>query len=200
MNTVAKGNTFEERVFEEIKQQLESGRLGLQPSSTLIYKKKPYYSPQRNSEIVVDIAIEVWLPNAEKYSLLWVCECKDYKSTVSVDNVEEFKAKLDQIAGKNIKGVVATTSALQKGALEYCRANGIGVVRILPSDQVTWVVYMLNASSLGQKQEIDPNEFEKAMINPSHKGLNREFFSNYDKYIFGNWHSLLVYMLKDNKK
>jgi hypothetical protein len=194
MDTVAKGNAFEDTVFEIIEKELKNDRLGLSPSQAKIFRKKGYYSKERKSNIIVDIAIEVWPPNAKNYSLLWVCECKNYGSTVPVNDVEEFKAKLDQIAGKNIKGVIASPNALQQGALDYAQSNGIGVVRILPNNQVTWTMSMM--TSFDMKEKLNPREFDMALINQNHRGDNRSFYAAYGGYIFGDWYSLLSYSLK----
>lgn len=194
MNTVAKGNTFEDKVFELLEAELSADRLGLTPSQARIFKKKGYFSKERNSEIIVDISIEIWPPHAKNYSLLWVCECKDYSSTVPVSDVEEFKAKLDQIAGKNVKGVIASPNALQKGALDYARSSGIGVIRILPDNQVNWVMHFI--TSVDIREELNPSEFITALVNQNYIGKNRSFYSDYDGYIFGDLYSLLSHSLK----
>ena len=105
MSTVAKGDTFEQSVFDALSEELKGDRLGLSPSTAKLFRKKGYYSHDRKTDIIVDMSIEVWPPDADNYSILWVCECKDYGHPIPVDDVEEFKAKLDQIAGKNVKGV-----------------------------------------------------------------------------------------------
>jgi hypothetical protein len=79
---VAKGTAFEDRVFAALDQQLRDDDLRLSPKSAQIFKKKGYYSRDRDDEIVVDISIEVWLPKADRWSLLLVCECKDYRGAV----------------------------------------------------------------------------------------------------------------------
>ena len=126
-----------------------------------------------------------------------MCECKDYTQAIPVNDIEEFKAKLDQIAGKNVKGVVATQGALQKGALTYAQSNGIGIVRILPDDQVDWVMQLV--TSFGMQEHLDPNEFGLALINPDHRGKNRAFYSACDDYAFGCWYSLLSYSMKQRE-
>lgn len=93
MSAVAKGNAFENRVFTAITDELNGDRLGLSPKLASLFQKKGYYSRDRDSDIIVDISIEVWLPNADQWSLLWVCECKDYSSAIPVDDVEEIQGK-----------------------------------------------------------------------------------------------------------
>jgi hypothetical protein len=195
VNTVAKGNAFEDRVFGAVTEELHSDRLGLSPSLAQAFQKKGYYSRDRDSDIVVDISIEVWLPNADRWSLLWVCECKDYSGSVPVDDVEEFKAKLDQIAGANKKGVMAISGALQQGALKYARANGIGVVRLLPDDQVEHLLYMMTSASTGEMSRLNSSEFLRALTVPNFVGKNRSFYAEGEDYIFGSWYSMLKGML-----
>ena len=198
MTTVSKGNAFEDRVFQAIKGELDGDRLGLSPKLAKQFKKKGYYSRDRDNEIIVDVSIEVWIPDADQWSLLWVCECKDYSGSIPVDDVEEFKSKLDQIAGANKKGVMAVTGALQNGALKYARSNGIGVIRLLPDDQVRHILYAMTTEMMEKGFRLDPNEFYNALTQPGFTGHNRCFYSEYGKYIFGDWFSLLKNALSDN--
>lgn len=194
MDTISKGNAFEDTVFEIIKDELENDRLGLSLNHAKIFKKKGYFSKDRCSEIIVDIAIEVWPPNAKNISLLWICECKDYKGTIPVNDIEEFKAKLDQIGGKNIKGVIASPNALQHGALTYAQSNGIGVVRIMPDNQVDWIIQFMTKSN--GSEQFNSREFNSALLLQDHRGKNRSFYSICDRYLFGDWYSLLTHSLK----
>jgi hypothetical protein len=191
MSSVSKGNAFEDRVFAAIKTELVEDRLGLSPAAAKPFKKKGYFSRDRDDNIIVDVSIEVWLPSATQWSMLWVCECKDYSHLIPVDDVEEFKAKLDQIAGANKKGVMAISGALQKGALSYARANGIGVIRLLPDDQVRHVLYHMTYSMLAESPRLDSAEFHSALTQPGYTGVNRGFYASGGGYIFGDWRSLL---------
>jgi len=195
MSTVAKGDALENQTFTLLKGELERGKLGIDSSSGRIFQKKGYYSKEREKEIIVDISIEVWLPQAKNYSLLWVCECKNYNHHVPVDDVEEFKAKLDQIAGKNIKGVIATKTSFQSGALKYARNQGIGLVRIMPDDQVNWIMHFMTTASFENK--LNPQEFNAALTMESYQAQNRSFYSVFDGYIFDNWQSLLRHALSN---
>ena len=189
MNTVARGNKFEDRVFDALRTEVNAERLGLLPKQCHLFQKKPYYSRDRDSNIIVDISIEVTLDGASTWSLLWICECKDYNGSLPINDVEEFKAKLDQIAGKNVKGLLAVTGALQSGALQYAKSNGIGLVRMLPSDQIQWVIYFETGERMNAK--LDPAEFNRAFISPEYRARNQEFFGRADGYIFQSWHGLL---------
>ncbi|NWD74442.1 restriction endonuclease [Pseudomonas gingeri] len=198
MNTVAKGDSLEDETYAILKRELNDGRLGIIPSSGKIFHKKGYYSKEREKDIVVDISIEVWPPNAENYSLLWVCECKNYGRSVPVDDVEEFKAKLDQIAGKNIKGVIATKNSFQSGAISYARNQGIGLIRVMPNDQVSWLMHCIISNSPLTPNKLNPREFNAALSNEGYQATERSFYSAYDGYIFGNWQGLLKHALTGN--
>jgi len=189
MTSVSKGDELEIETFELLKKELEQGRLGIDSTSGRIFKKKGYYSKEREREIIVDISIEVWPPQAENYSLLWVCECKNYGHKIPVDDVEEFKAKLDQIAGKNVKGVMATKNSFQSGVLTYAKNQGIGLIRSMPDDQVTWLMHFMTSASFERK--LNPREFNNALTNEGHQAQGRSFYSACDGYIFGNWQSLV---------
>ncbi|GAB2627840.1 restriction endonuclease [Novilysobacter erysipheiresistens] len=196
MSTVAKGTAFENRVFAAIQAELAADRLGLSPALARAHQRQAYYSRDRDADIITDLSIEVWLPSADSWSILWVCECKDYSGSVPVDDVEEFKAKLDQIAGSNKKGVLAISGALQSSALRYAKANGIGVIRLLPDNQVEHVLYMMTAATLAAMSRLDSAEFNAALTRPSFVGRNRDFYAAAEGYIFGDWRALLRHSLR----
>lgn len=197
MDSVAKGNALENKVFNLLQKELIEGRLGIIPSSAKIFQKKGYYSKEREKDIVVDISIEIWPPEAENYALLWVCECKNYGHSVPVDDLEEFKAKLDQIAGKNVKVVIATRNSFQSGSITYARNQGIGLVRVMPDDQVSWLMHCIISSSVPRQKSLNPREFNDALSYEGYQAKERAFFSAYDGYIFGSWQSLIRHALSE---
>jgi len=191
MNTTAKGNDFEAKVFYAIKNELNAERLGILPHSCQIFRKKPYYSKERGSYIIVDISIEITLPNLDKWSLLWVWECKDYKGAVPVDDVEEFHAKIEQIAGDNVKGTMAVSGGLQRAAITYAISKGIGIVRIMPDNQVLHVSAMRNGLEVEKSiNRLDVNKFSYELTNPDAKSFYY-FCSIANKYGYGDWYSLI---------
>ena len=194
MSSTAKGNAFEDRTHAALAKAIGDGSLGLLGSNCRLFKKKGYYSRDRNSEIVVDLSIELWLPAASSWSLLLACECKDYSGAVPVDDIEEFKSKLDQIAGKNVKGLMAVTGALQRSALTYAQANGIGVVRVLPKDQVSWVLYQGPVHG-GEVAPPVASAYEQAITTPDFHAENQSFFGSQDGHAFRDWATLLVHAL-----
>lgn len=194
VSSIRKGNTFEDEVFALVSFELAAERLGMLPSAARVFKRKGYYSRDRDSDIVIDVSIEVWLPNAENWSLLWACECKDYSHSVPVDDLEEFKSKLDQITGANRKGAVAVRGALQSGALRYARANGIAVIRVLPDRQVEHLIHYRASDAV---PPIEPGQLEAALTNPDFTAKTRSFFAECDGLILSDWRSLIRRMLSE---
>lgn len=191
MSTVEKGDKFEDKVFSEISKLVESGNLGLNPDCCRLFQKKGYYSRDRDSDIIVDISVEVWMPGADQWSMLWVCECKDYSGSIPVDDIEEFKAKLNQITGVNVKGLFTTSSAYQKGSLNYARSNGIGLLRLLPEKQIDVVMYHMTPHLYEELKAQHRLEYKRALITPNHRTEGSGFYGVFDGYVFHDWKQLL---------
>ena len=139
INTVEKGNAFEMRVYEIVKDLLENEELIVSPKRSKIFQKKGYYSESRKSLIIFDITIETYIGDSPKYSTLIVIECKDYSSAVPVNDIEEFDSKLNQIGEHNTKGMVVANSPFQSGAINTAISKGIGLARINTSNIVDWI-------------------------------------------------------------
>lgn len=130
------------QVYERIRVMIEEQRLGLNPENWKVFINKGYYSKDREKDIITDVSIEFYIGNSEEPAIIWIWECKDYSKNIPVDDIEEFHAKLEQIGSDNTKGTVITSKgAFQKSALKYAGSKGIGVARLLPDEQVEWVLY-----------------------------------------------------------
>lgn len=198
MSTVAKGDAFERKVLKVIQRELESGRLGLSPDSCKIFHKRFYYSKDRGSNIEFDIAIEVTLPGADRWSLLWVWECKAYRTAVPVDDVEEFWAKLQQIGGVNIKGGLAIAGALQAGAFEFARSKGITVARILEAEDIDYPLYHQDRPENPQDIEVRRKQtIEQALTGLAFRGEREEFFAMGGDAYFSSMGEILKQWLSD---
>nr|VFJ64957.1 MAG: Restriction endonuclease [Candidatus Kentron sp. FW] len=105
-----------------------------------IFPKKGYYSKDREKDIIFDISIEATLPGQDRYSFVFLIECKNYSHRVPVDDVEEFFAKIQQVSGANAKGIVVSTNSFQEGAFNFARSKGIGLLRYFSKEKVEWVL------------------------------------------------------------
>lgn len=128
---MTKGDDFEHKSLSIIKRVIEEEQLGHLSKYIRIFtrKDKGYYSSLRKKEIFFDITIEVWPPNATRYSIIYIIECKNYDKRVPVDDIEEFYVKIQQVSGVNVKGIFITNSPLQEGAYNFAESVGMMVVQ-----------------------------------------------------------------------
>lgn len=138
MNTTKKGDSLESKIFKLIKREIVRGRFFVNPDTCKIFPKKGYYSRDREKDIVFDIAVEVYLPGHDTYSLLILIECKNYNHPVPVDDVEEFYQKVEQVAGANGKGIIVSTNSFQEGAFNFSRSKGMGLLRYYDKNEIKW--------------------------------------------------------------
>lgn len=136
MNSTKKGDCFEKIVFEYIKLEINGGRLLFQPDLCKVFQKKKYYSKDRGGDIVFDISIEVYLPEQDNYSLLYLIECKHYAEPIPVNDAEEFFSKMQQVGAH--KGAIAASNNFQSGTYNYCQSKKIGLLRYFDSSNFKW--------------------------------------------------------------
>lgn len=140
INTTEKGTLFELRVFNVIKSLMLKGEFVISYNGSEVFHKKPYYSAKRKSDIVFDIAVECRRTPEKDPFLFIIIECKDYGKTIPVDDIEEFYQKIDQVTGKNVKGIFFSTNSFARGAVAFAESSGIAVVRMLDDDSLSWIV------------------------------------------------------------
>lgn len=147
------GIDLENDVYKIVKNLIKSNEFLVSNPYVQVHKKKGYYSEARKSNIIFDVTVEKYLENPNTHSslvpaIVVVIECKDYSGNISVDDVEEFHAKLQQIGADNTKGLMITRyGSFQKGAISYAMSQHIGLARVLPNDQIDYFIHTLTVSS-----------------------------------------------------
>ncbi len=119
MSTTSVRTAFEDRVYALLSKDISDGRFWAKSECCQIFRRKGYFSKDRSSEIIFDVSVEIRLPDQQTFSILVLVECKDYSSPVPVDDIEEFWAKIQQVAGANVKGMLASTNAFQSGTIAF---------------------------------------------------------------------------------
>ena len=130
------GETLESQVERSLEYELRHGKLGLNSALASVLRHKAYFSKDRGKNITFDVVIELRLPMAADPWLIWVWECKDLARLVTVDEVEEFHGKLEQIGVHRAKGTLACRNGFQDGTVAYAKSKGIGLARILPDGSI----------------------------------------------------------------
>jgi hypothetical protein len=177
------GDAQELALFRTIKRDLRRKRFGLIPECCSVHHHRAYFSRDRNADIIFDVSIGISLQGASAPFFIWVWESKDYSSALSVDNVEEFHAKLQQIGADRTKGTVVVSGTMQKSALEYSASKGIGVAKSLPADRIVWLQFT-RGGDLEEEAVAEANEralFEGATLrsitDPGYVSVNRGFYA-----------------------
>ncbi len=120
--------------------------------------------------------------------MLLIVECKNHNSSIPIKMMQEFQAKLQDIAQLvkyNIKGIFVTNSALQSGALETAKSYNIGVIRILPESQIKWLTHFMTSDMLSNNRtpKRTPNEVYSALQNQQYESNGEDFFAMDNKYM-----------------
>jgi hypothetical protein len=130
------GRQLEMHVRRALEAELKLGKLGIDPRAATIHTEKAYPSRAGRSPILADVALEIRRhPGAPPY-LVWIWECKDYKHSIPVDDVEEFHGKLEQLGVHCTKGTIICRTRFQKGAVATAEHWGIGMARLLPDGSI----------------------------------------------------------------
>lgn len=215
MNTTEKGDKFEDNVLTLLMKEIEDFNTFINPKNHIeVFKKKKYYSRFRKSDIEFDIAIEVYQDKQIKnYSSLILIECKDYKGTVGVDQINKFLQDVRDLSEGNfshsLKPIMAISSNLAKSAFNVALERNVGLIKINESDGLKWVLnrsfekyginQALNAEGVFVNSD-QPNYYNSSWFFYSH---NRWFsnFKGYLRYISGqkeeNHRSQVRYFSKD---
>ena len=141
MDTTSIGNSLETRIYDILQAEIEADRFFVRKSCCKLFKGKGYYSKDRCSDIIFDLAIEIYIPGANSYSMLVLFESKNYNHPVPVDDAEEFFAKVQQVGAANVKAVIASTASFQRGTLAFAKSKGMGLMRIFDNSQFKWELY-----------------------------------------------------------
>lgn len=177
MDSTQKGDKLENQVFDVYKSQITENCFFCKSEYCKIFRKKGYYSKDREKDIIFDISIEVTLPGNNRYSLLFLIECKNYNHSVPVDDIEEFFSKIQQISGANAKGIVVTTNSFQESAFKFARSKGIGLLRYFNNERLECVLER-SASSMASANYI-VSERSNAFNALHNENYNSRYFDFY---------------------
>jgi Zn-dependent peptidase ImmA (M78 family) len=180
MNTTASGDSLELRVFDLLQTEISANRFFARPECCKVFRKKPYYSKDREDFITFDLSVEVSLPGSRTCSILILIECKNYSHNVPVDDAEEFVAKVQQVSGVNVKGIMVSTAAFQKGTVAYCRSKGVGVIRYFNKKNFKWVLHR-SPSTIHIWSELNSNgqRVQHGLTSSSYQSHEFDFYCNH---------------------
>ncbi len=107
-----------------------------------VHHQRIYTGRVSKRDIKVDVSFNYTI--AKGADVLFLVECKCYNHSVSVDEVEEFHSKIDDIGAH--KGIMVTTVGFQEGAIKTAKGRGIALALLTTEHQPGELRYIVNAA------------------------------------------------------
>ncbi len=167
-NSTKKGTEFEELMYHYFDAEIRNGRFFAKPQCCKVRRKPKYYSRDRSGDITFDVSIEIFLPGSTELSAVVLIECKNYAKSVPVDDVEEFFAKVQQVAPAKAKAVLASKAPFQLSTRRFAQAKGIGLLRYFSQDNCKWELKRSPSGSIRTVVAVDVSEIVSGLTNPDH--------------------------------
>ncbi|MBY3258832.1 ImmA/IrrE family metallo-endopeptidase [Rhizobium laguerreae] len=132
MNSTSKGDRLEDAFYHYLLDQQDRGELifgAHPPENCRIYRKKAYYSREREADVEFDVVLELYRKGRDTPHLYVIFECKNHEASISEVYVNDFSSKIGRIFPHAVKGVMVVTSRLQAGAEKVARNARMGIVK-----------------------------------------------------------------------
>ncbi len=185
-----KGAKLEEEVFNAVTKLINDGSFPFQASQCKVYSHKKYFSRDRGAFIDTDVSVEIFIGGASDPFFVWIWECKNYGKAIPVDDLEEFHAKLEQIGADNTKGTMITSDGhFQTGSIHYARSKKIGLARLLPNEQVEFLMYLITPDMM--ESIISGNNYFRALTQRAYRAIMQDTFITDEN---GQFSSLKAYI------
>lgn len=168
-NSATIGAALEQAIYDFFLTEINAGRFFAKPECCKVRKKPKYHSRDRGGEITFDVSIELFLPGASEFSSVVIIECKNYTHPVPVDDVEEFFAKVQQVAAANAKAVLASTASFQAGTQEFARSKGIGLLRYFDKMNFKWELRRSPSGAVRGRGATADSEVRAGLSTPDHQ-------------------------------
>lgn len=169
MNTTKAGDELEVKVYDLLQSEIDAGRFFAAREYCKVYRKKGYFSATRGSDIIFDVSVEVSLAGATRPSLIVLIECKNYSSSVPVNDIEEFESKIRQVEAH--KGIVAATSEFQSGTLAVARSKNMGLLRYFSEAEFKWYLHRSVAMFHVDPLNLSPSQILTGLVSASYRSL-----------------------------
>lgn len=186
VSTTAKGDAFEERVFNIVQHLLQLEKLPINCKHSNIYCKKKYTSIESKKDIIFDLAIETFMPNSNEIANLTLIECKDYASPIEVSKIRDFIYRMNEVRAN--KGYFFTTSYFQNGAINLAIANHVGLVIVGNTNELQWKTRRIH---IRDKKEVENDVFNiirglQPKINYSFAAIGKSYYNNLFEFLISD--------------
>lgn len=185
--SVQKGDSFEKKAYDLLKEMLENNELFVSGKKSKIIRGKAYPSKDTPNNVVIDISIETYLENATNYSILTVIECKNLNRKVAIDDIRELNSKLNEIGEHNTKGILISNNLFQEGAYNYAVSKKIGLIQLTSNNKLDWINYRKEKLD----KRIDSNELF-VQFTSDDCAVREKFIANINNIAINNLADLLL--------
>jgi Zn-dependent peptidase ImmA (M78 family) len=157
MNTTEKGNKLENIAFEILSEKIDNGELGLIPEQCEIEKNTKIYSKDRERFIRFDLTIKVTPPGAQRSTLLYLIECKNYESSVEPEKIEAFAHRISQIRAH--KGVFITKNRVQIGTRNIAKNFNMMLIEVNDNTTANIILHKIKRhNKINQKKTLSDSD------------------------------------------
>lgn len=139
LNTTAKGDAFEKRVYDIISNLLSQNEFPANCRYSVVHHKHKLRSKETSKDIIFDVVVETTMPNSTNSSMIYIIECKDYKRMVSVDRIRNLAHQMEEVGAQ--KGYIFSTSGFQSGAYDIAKTRHIGLVKVSENNALDWILH-----------------------------------------------------------
>jgi Tfp pilus assembly protein PilF len=167
-----RSNGFENKVIAIVEKMLASTLLTQLPCSFLLSLGNASSPKSWTGETMPCFSIQARLPSSNNLLHMWVWGCKDFETTLKLNEIQEFEAKLHELSEGEVSGTIVSASPLEADAFQYAKTKNIGIIRMLPPGFFSY------SSLSDQRWEpcADLATYESAITSPSFHGVNQEVF------------------------
>lgn len=178
MNTVKIGDKFEEKCKKLIVNAIKDEKFAFPLKYAQVIPKSKYYCKKREKDIIFDLAIEIWPPNAENYSNLYLIECKSYSTKkVPIGDLEKFQSNVNSVAELNGKAVFITDSSYTDTEIKLARNTGMMLIEVENEQSLNILLHKTNRTKFEKSNKLQSKQFEnfiRNVFNPIEvKGLKK---------------------------
>ncbi len=193
---MGKGEDFEDRVHRMLERMLCEGGLPWQSHLCKLHRRKSYVSPDREGAVNFENVIEIFLPETvdvpgAQPSTVAIFECKNHGRNVEVGEIDEVRGRIQPSYGFALKAYVVTEKGFARGSLKTAKNTGIGLIRIMPDDQITHVMYNLTFDVIEEQRRSFPRRAALALQDTGYQAVNESFFGFDNGYVFGSIEAML---------
>ncbi len=169
-----KGDSFEELVFNKLKNLIESQDIPGVSRYNEIFLHKQYASKTApNVMLNPDITIEIYSnPEKKTWSNLLVVECKNHKRKIDNSIYREFVGNLADYPRSGVRGIMISSAGFTQQVITLAQSDNIALVVL--SEKSDWETIIWR-----QINNFDKNQFR-------HKALIGEVSTNYPIVYCGN--------------